>query len=106
MSAERRQTPRYQAELRVRIQSQSRGAVEGNSADLSLGGIFVVLDPPLPVDELIKISFGEQVNHIEVEGLVVHSLSGYGNGVMFMNRTDESDRRIQRLIQGLMAAQT
>jgi c-di-GMP-binding flagellar brake protein YcgR len=104
MSADRRQNERFPAELSVRIRTKEGKELRGRSADLSLGGMFVVMDPALPTEEDIQLTIESQGESITARGLVVHSLAHYGVGVQFTARDEELERWLQRAIKRLRAA--
>jgi c-di-GMP-binding flagellar brake protein YcgR len=82
----RREFTRVSVELPGEVASEDFAAIHGQSRDVSLKGIFLVCDTPLPIDSACHIALflGEQGNQtrIEAEGKVVR-VDDAGIGIEF-----------------------
>ncbi len=99
---ERRKNTRYEVGLHVSMQSGDR-ILQGVSRDISLRGIFVGLTVPLPVDDILELAIDSDAKNepIRIQGKVVHSLAGVGNGIEFVAPTHEAEQAIAALIRSL-----
>lgn len=92
---ERRKTVRSKATLPalILLDHQEKRTKTGN---VSLGGVMVQTDEPLPTNQKIRIGFIAKSSPIEAEGKVIYSLrmgSGYVSGLSFdrISRNDEEN---------------
>ena len=99
---DRRVYPRYSVRVPVSLRSvtdvQSSTVIavcQGETKDLSLGGAWISMDPPLPKDSLVEFKCEIEGEQIRALGLVVHeNKEGLSNGIEFMDFFDDSRERL------------
>ncbi|MBW2057020.1 MAG: FHA domain-containing protein [Deltaproteobacteria bacterium] len=101
---ERRRTARSEADLPGLILLTGRGEKRVRTGNVSLGGLMVRTDGPLPTNQEIRIGFIAGSSPIEAEGRVVYSLkmgSGYVSGFSFIRVSPNDMRNLTRYLEGL-----
>ena len=99
--ADRRATPRFQAKQGNQI---VYGANPTAIRDLSLEGVFVIDQDPLPVGSELAFTLLAGEVEITLEGIVRHVVEQEGMGIQFTNVTAVSKRRLRIYIAGLVPA--
>ncbi|MBI1334048.1 MAG: hypothetical protein GC165_14345 [Armatimonadetes bacterium] len=95
---DRRVYPRYAVHVPVSLRSVSDvqtstviSVCQGETKDLSLGGAWISMDPPLAKDSLVEFKCEIDGEQIRALGLVVHeNVEGKSNGIEFMDFFDDS----------------
>ncbi len=106
---DRRRFPRITASMQISFED-FKGIFFEYSRDLSRNGIFIEMDPPLPLDACLRLSFSlpaPVAKPVLAYGRVVRRVEGAkgkigGVGVRFIHMDEES----RRLIDSLVADQT
>lgn len=106
---DRRVYPRYAVKVPVSLRSVSEvqtstviAVSQGETRDLSLGGAWVSMEPPLPKDSLVEFKCEIEGEQIRALGLVVHeNHENQSNGIEFMDFFDDSR---DKLYSGLKKA--
>lgn len=107
---ETRRDPREPIELKLRYKSASVDEfAERESGDLSVGGIFIKSEEPLPIGTLLKfeVQLSDETSIIAGVGRVVWNRSAEassedaptGMGIKFVKMDDESRARLEALIE-------
>lgn len=98
MQPNRRVTPRYRAKPACHIVY-----VEGSGGvrDLSLNGVFILDEDPLPAGTLIKFLLCQERNEISLQGTVVRSEPRSGMAIQFTGMSREAARRLKLYIATL-----
>ncbi len=102
---EKREQPRFEVSWPITI-STDDGTIEGETMDISFGGISISCDDPLPLNETFKISIlPPDQPIIEVSGRVTWSdcygMNGettFGMGVCLVEISDEDRHRFNDLL--------
>jgi len=95
---ERRQFPRKACRIEAEV-SMDDGAVRlpGTATDISLGGCYVEMLAPLPVDTDVEILLEPEGMTLEMSGKVRSSQTGLGMGIAFTGMRPETFERLQKL---------
>ncbi len=104
---DRRVYPRYPIQVPVSMRSVSDvqtstviAVCQGETRDLSLGGAWVAMDPPLPKDSLVEFKCDVDGESIRALALVVHeNRDNQTNGLEFMDFFDDSRDRLFALLK-------
>jgi hypothetical protein len=67
--------------------------------DISLGGCFVDLLPPLPSGTQVRVRFTHGQSHLETTGDVIYSQSGSGMGIAFRPMEPGEQRNLDLCIE-------
>lgn len=101
---ERRAAVRLPCDVPVWIH-HGKERVEGKSRDLGAGGVFVETRLALPVGQAVEIELERRPGKIEhglrVRGTIAWTQAG-GVGVSFASDDEASERRVRRLMIGLL----
>ena len=103
-SRENRQNPRIEVAKGVWVAWRTDGSPSVSRIhDLSLGGVFISTETPLPRDSVVHLLFSLPEGELRMEGAVRFSSVGKGMGIEF-TRMGAADRaRLQELIRRLRA---
>jgi len=71
----------------------------GKVSDLSLGGCFVEMPIPLPVNTKFEVALWLGVTKLRLKGEVASASPGFGIGVRFTNVSPESQESLRRHMQ-------
>lgn len=68
--------------------------------DVSIGGMYISCNDPLPSDSLLNLSFRLRPKEalISCRGKVVYSLKGMGMGIQFFDLSEESRQALQKFV--------
>ena len=99
---DRRVYPRFAVRVPVSLRSVSDiqtstviSVCQGETKDLSLGGAWIAMDPPLAKDSLVEFKCELDGEQIRALGLVVHeNVEGLSNGIEFMDFFDDSREKL------------
>jgi hypothetical protein len=95
--AERRKFARHTCRIETEVVAEgSSSGVFGTVADLSLGGCYVEMLSPLPVDSLIRLSLNPGTSTLRLSGRVCSSQMGFGMGVSFTEMGPEDFEILRR----------
>jgi hypothetical protein len=97
--ADRRATPRFQAKQGSQI---VYGANPTTIRDLSLEGVFVIDQDPLPVGSELAFTLLAGETEIALEGIVRRTVEQEGMGIQFTNVSAVSKRRLRIYIASLV----
>lgn len=92
MESDRRMEPRFRPDTGCYI-AYMEGS--GGVRDLSLNGLFVLDEDPLPLGERVKFSLCTGPQPIVLDGIVVRSEPGRGMAIRLIDVSRESRRRLQ-----------
>ena len=96
---ERRQFPRRACRIEAQVTPQGHSSfLPGKITDIALGGCYVEMLTPLPVETSIELAFGQDDATLGVTGMVRSSQMGFGMGVMFTGMSPENFEKLRRLI--------
>ena len=98
---ERRQHPRFRFELDVTIEgAEGEDVRQAKSGDISMSGMFIFINPPIPKDAHVAMSVHDLVSdrQFTAKGEIKHILPGTGNGVQFAPLDDEAEETLKSLI--------
>jgi len=95
---DRRQFPRHSCRIDTEV-SMDNGAVRlpGTVTDISLGGCYVEMLVPLPVDTAVEIVLKPEGSVLEMSGEVRSSQTGLGMGIAFTGMRPADFEKLQRL---------
>jgi PilZ domain len=94
---ERRKFARHTCRIETEVLAEGSSAgVFGTVADLSLGGCYVEMLSPLPVDTLIRLSLNLGTATLRLSGRVCSSQMGFGMGVSFTEMGPEDFEILRR----------
>jgi len=95
---ERRQFPRRACRFEAHVTAHDRSVrLAGTITDIALGGCYMEMLTPLPVDSTIELSFGAREAPLQITGVVRSSHTGMGMGVMFTGMSPEDFENLRRL---------
>jgi len=96
--AERRQFPRQSCRIEAQV-SMDNGSVRlpGTVTDISLGGCYVEMLAPLPVDTAVELELKPEGATLEMSGRVRSSQTGLGMGIAFTGMRPADFEKLQRL---------
>lgn len=98
MENDRRIEPRFRAKPGCYI-----AYVEGSGGvrDLSVNGLFILDEEPLPLGERVKFSLCSGAEQIPLDGVVVRSEPRRGMAIRLTSISREAARRLQRFFSSL-----
>ncbi len=80
---ERRQTARVKCSISVELHPAGQPVIWGKASDLSMGGCFVEMPIPLPVNTKLDIALWLGETKLRLQGEVASASPGFGVGVRF-----------------------
>ena len=98
---DRRQSARVKCSISAELHPVGQSLIRGKLSDLSLGGCFVELSSPLPVQTRFEIGLWLGETKLRLTGQVVSASPGFGIGVRFMNLSSENQELLRRHLQTL-----
>jgi type IV pilus assembly protein PilZ len=111
-SDNKREHPRYEVDIRVTC-SAANGVISAHTTNLSLGGVFVRTDHPLPVHSEVALTLGlpETDTTIETRGRVIwtcdaaeegsHAVPGMAIAFAFLELSDGDQALLAAYLQRL-----
>jgi len=95
---ERRQFPRFACRIEAQVVAHDRSVrLAGKITDIALGGCYLEMLTPLPVDCPVELTFGPREAPLQVTGTVRSSHTGMGMGVMFTGMSPGDFERLRQL---------
>jgi c-di-GMP-binding flagellar brake protein YcgR len=96
---ERRQYRRIKLVTQVHCESLDRNEVMV-TRDVSLGGMFINVRFPLPIDSELALNFRLYPTEpaITCRGVVMFSRIGLGMGIQFLNISEEAKQTLQKFV--------
>lgn len=96
--ADRRQFPRRSCRIEAQV-TMDDGSVQlpGTVTDISLGGCYVEMLAPLPVDTVVALQLKPEGTTLEMSGQVRSSQTGLGMGIAFTGMRPADFEKLQRL---------
>src|SRR5215469_8456781 len=95
---ERRRFPRHECRLEAQVwAADSSVRLKGKVSDLSIGGCFVEMLSPLPVDTEAELAFTIGTATLHVCGKVRVSQPGFGMGIEFTQMGSRGRENLRRL---------
>jgi len=96
--ADRRQFPRRTCRIEAQVSMDNGGVrLPGTVTDISLGGCYVEMLAPLPVDTAVEIVLKPEGASLEMSGKVRSSQTGLGMGIAFTGMRPADFEKLQRL---------
>jgi len=96
--ADRRQFPRQSCRIEAQINTDDDSAgMPGTVTDISLGGCYVEMLAPLPIDTQVELLLKSEGATLEMSGRVRSSQMGLGMGIAFTEMRAENFEKLQRL---------
>jgi len=80
---ERRQTARVKCSISVELHPAGQPVIWGKASDLSMGGCFVEMPIPLPVNIQLDVALWLGETKLRLHGEVASASPGFGVGVRF-----------------------
>lgn len=84
-ASDRRKSPRVRCDVSVELRPQGASVIWGKASDLSIGGCFVEMPAPLPVNSPVEIFLWLNQTKVRLQGSVASAAPGFGIGVRFLN---------------------
>jgi len=100
-AVERRRSPRVKCSISVELNRDGQPVIWGKASDLSVGGCFVEMPIPLPVETGFAIALWLGETKLRLHGQVASSSPGFGIGVRFADVSPETQEFLQRHMEGI-----
>lgn len=84
-AGERRKSARVRCDVSVELRPPGATLIWGKASDLSVGGCFVEMPAPLPLDSPLEIFLWLNQTKVRLQGSVASAAPGFGIGVRFLN---------------------
>lgn len=98
---DRRQSGRVKCSISAELHPVGQPVIRGKLSDVSLGGCFVEMPIPLPVQARFEIALWLGDSKLRLKGEVVSNSPGFGIGVRFINLSPEHQELLRRHVQTL-----
>ena len=98
---DRRQSPRVKCSISAELRPNEQPVIWGKVSDLSLGGCFVEMPIPLPINTKFDIAIWLGETKLRLQGEVASAAPGFGIGVHFVNLSPENQDFLHRHIETL-----
>jgi hypothetical protein len=95
-TTDRRQSTRVKCSISVELRPSGQPVIWGKASDLSLGGCFVEMPIPLPVDSKFEIAVWLGDTKLRLQGQTASSSPGFGVGVRFIDVSPENQEFLRR----------
>ncbi len=96
---DRRQSARVKCSISAELHPVGQPVIWGKVSDLSLGGCFVEMPIPLPVNTKFEVALWLGETKLRLKAQVASSSPGFGIGVRFTNISPESQESLRRHMQ-------
>jgi hypothetical protein len=96
---DRRQSARVKCSISAELHPVGQPVIWGKVSDLSLGGCFLEMPIPLPVNTKFEVALWLGETKLRLKGEVASSSPGFGIGVRFTNISPESQESLRRHMQ-------
>jgi hypothetical protein len=93
---DRRRSARVQCSISAELHPVGQQVIWGKVSDLSLGGCFVEMPMPLPLQEKIEIALWLGETKLRLQGEVASASPGFGMGVRFTSLSPENLEFLRR----------
>lgn len=84
-TGDRRKSPRVRCDVSVELRPQGASVIWGKASDLSVGGCFVEMPAPLPLNSPLDIFLWLNQTKVHLQGSIASAAPGFGVGVRFVN---------------------
>jgi PilZ domain len=98
---DRRQSGRVKCSISAELHLLGQSVIRGNGSDLSLGGCFVEMSSPLPVQTKLEIVLWLGETKLRLKGQVTSFSPGFGIGVRFFSLSSENQESLRRHVESL-----
>ena len=96
---DRRQSARVKCSISAELHPVGQPVIWGKVSDLSLGGCFVEMPIPLPVNTKFEVALWLGETKLRLKGEVASASPGFGIGVRFTNVSPENQESLRRHMQ-------
>ena len=96
---DRRQSVRVKCSISAELHPVGQPVIWGKVSDLSLGGCFVEMPMPLPVNAKFEIALWLGETKLRLKGEVASASPGFGMGVRFTSLSPENQELLRRHVQ-------
>lgn len=100
-SGDRRKSPRVRCDVSVELRVPGASTIWGKASDLSVGGCFVEMPAPLPVNSQLEIFLWLNQTKVRLQGSVASAAPGFGIGVRFLNVNPQDRELLSGFVQVL-----
>jgi hypothetical protein len=100
-AVERRRSPRVKCSISVELNRDGQPVIWGKASDLSVGGCFVEMPIPLPVETGFAIALWLGETKLRLQGQVASTSPGFVIGVRFTDVSPETQELLQRHMEGI-----
>lgn len=99
---DRRKTPRYKCSGSAELRKEgAEYAAWGKVSDLCVGGCYIELSAPMPVDTPLELNLSVCDESIHAKGVVRSNHPGFGMGVQFLDISTEQAEVLGRVVARL-----
>lgn len=95
-TVDRRRSPRVKCSLSVELHRDGEPVIWGKASDISLGGCFVEMPIPLPVEATFTIAIWLGETKLRLPAQLASSSPGFGSGVRFTQTSAEARAFLQQ----------
>lgn len=95
-TVERRHSPRMKCSISVELQRPGEAVIWGKASDISLGGCFIEMPIPLPMNTSFEIALWLADTKVKLQAQVASVAPGFGMGVRFTEVSPASQELIRR----------
>lgn len=95
-TTDRRQSIRVKCSISVELRPPGQPVIWGKASDLSLGGCFVEMPIPLPVESKFEIAVWLGDTKLRLQGQAASTSPGFGLGVRFIDVSPENQDFLRR----------
>ncbi len=100
-AVERRRSPRMKCSISVELHRDGQPVIWGKASDLSVGGCFVEMPIPLPVETGFAMALWLGETKLRLHGQVASTSPGFGIGVRFTGVSPETQEFLRRHMEGI-----
>ena len=100
-AVERRRSPRMKCSVSVELHPPGQTVIWGKGSDLSVGGCFVEMPIPLPVETGFAMALWLGETKLRLHGQVASTSPGFGIGVRFTDVSPETQEFLRRHMEGI-----
>ena len=100
-AGDRRKSPRVRCDVSVELRVPGASNIWGKASDLSVGGCFVEMPAPLPVNSPVEIFLWLNQTKVRLQGSVASAAPGFGIGVRFLNVNPQDRELLSGFVQVL-----
>lgn len=102
-TVERRRSPRVKGSVSAELHPSEGSVIWGKASDLSLGGCFVEMPIPLPIETRLVIMLWLGETKLRLNGQVVSASPGFGIGLRFTEVSAESEQFLRQHLVSMVA---